>query len=313
MFSMLIETIVKIIKQKPLGAFGGAIVLIMILVSIFANYIAPQGINEISLPHRLERPSNEFILGTDSLGRDVLSRVIYGARISIIIGLGAPAISVIVSLLIGGISGFIGGKYDLVVQRFVDAWMAFPPLIVVLTVMSLLGQGLFQVLIVLGISGGIGGSRTMRSAVIAIRENMYVKAADAIGATVARVLRKHILPNIMPVVIIIFTTRMASSILAEASISFLGFGVPPPLPSWGGMLSGEGRRYMLQAPGLAFWPGIALSVVVYGISMFGDAVRDILDPRMRGGGGRYTLSKKKEIEAKKRIKLYNWKQRKLAD
>jgi len=212
-----------------------------------------------------------------------------------VVGLAAPAISVLISVIIGATSAFLGSKFDIVVQRFVDAWMCFPPLIITLTVMSLLGQGLLQVIIVLGFAGGIGGSRTIRGAVFSIKENMYVDAAVAIGAPIREILIRHILTNIMPVVIIIYTTRMAGSILAEASLSFLGFGIPPPAPSLGGMLSGAGRRFMLSAPGMALWPGLALSIAVYGINMLGDAVRDILDPRLRGGLGRYeaVLKKKK--------------------
>jgi len=208
-----------------------------------------------------------------------------------IVGLASPAISICVSLIIGGSSGFLGGKYDMIMQRFVDAWMCFPELIILLSVMAFVGQGLLQVVLVLGISGGIGGSRTIRGAVMSIKENMYVGAARAIGSGTFRTLLRHILPNIMPVVIIIFTTRMSGAILAEASMSFLGFGVPPPTPTWGGMLSGDGRRYMMQAPWLAFWPGFALSIAVYGINMLGDAIRDLLDPRLRGGLGRYDVKK----------------------
>ena len=204
-----------------------------------------------------------------------------------IVGFAAPAVTAVVSLFIGVATGFVGGKFDIIVQRFVDAWMAFPALMIYLVVMSILGGGLVQVVMVLGISGGISGSRTIRSAVIGIKENVYIEAARAIGGSVRQVMMRHILPNILPVAIILFTTYMAVAILAEATLSFLGFGVPPPNPSWGGMLSGAGRKYMEQAPWLALWPGLCLSLVVYSVSMLGDAVRDILDPRLRGGVGRY--------------------------
>lgn len=296
---MLIDLIVRLVKEKPLGTVGGVIVIFMFLVGIFANFVAPQGMSEINLAARLLPPTSAYPLGTDSLGRDVLSRIIYGARTSMIIGLGAPSISVFISLLVGGVSGYLGGKYDLVVQRLVDSWMAFPPLIVTLTVMSLLGPGLYQVLVVLGVWGGFTSARVTRSAVISIKENVYIDAAQAIGCPNRTIFLKHILPNIMPVLIIIFTTYMAGSILAEAAISFLGFGVPAPHPSWGGMLSSDGRKYMLQSPGLAFWPGFALSITVYGISMLGDAIRDVLDPRLRGGIGRYDSGKKRSASAEK--------------
>lgn len=284
---LLVDLFIRLIKEKPLGTVGGVIVLVMLILGIFAEGVSPYAPDDINAKHVLEAPSAQFVLGTDYLGRDLLTRVIHGARISMIVGLAVPAVSVLVSLIIGITSGFIGGKFDLIVQRFVDAWICFPPLIMTLTVISILGPGLLQVIIVLGVSGGIGGSRTLRSAVIAIRENVYVEAAVAVGSPTARILIQHILPNIMPVVIILFTMRMAGAILAEASLSFLGFGIPPPSPSWGGMLSGPGRRYMEIAPWMAVWPGAFLSVAVYGISMLGDAIRDILDPRLRGGLGRY--------------------------
>jgi peptide/nickel transport system permease protein len=233
-------------------------------------------------------PSGAHWLGTDALGRDLFSRIVYGARISMIVGLGASAINVGFSTLIGVTSGFLGGKIDIIVQRFVDAALAFPMLIIVITLMNIIGTGIFQTVIVLGIWGGIGWIRVARSAVISIRENVYVEAARTIGCTTPEMLRRHILPNITPILIIMFSVSMSGNILGEASLSFLGFGIPPPFPSWGGMLSGEGRRYMYEATWLALWPGVALSVAVYGINMWGDAVRDLLDPRLRGGIGRYS-------------------------
>jgi peptide/nickel transport system permease protein len=292
------DLVVRLAKEKPVGTVGGVIVLIMLLAGIFSNFLAPYEPLEPHPGEFLQAPSSKYILGTDNLGRDLLSRILAGARTSMIVGLASPAISILISLLIGGVSGFLGGKFDMIVQRFVDAWMCFPELIILLSVMAFVGQGLLQVVLVLGISGGIGGSRTMRGAVIGIKQNVYVDAAAAIGSQVPWTLVKHILPNIMPVVIIIFTTRMAGAILAEASISFLGFGIPPPNPTWGGMLSGSGRRYMLQAPWLVLWPGIALSVAVYGINMLGDALRDLLDPRLRGGIGRYEGGKAKKARVK---------------
>jgi peptide/nickel transport system permease protein len=200
--------------------------------------------------------------------------------------------------LIGIPSGFFGGKFDTVMQRFVDSFQCFPPLVLYLTIMAVLGPGLFQVIMVLGVSDGIRGSRVTRSAVIGIKQNVYFEAAKAIGVPTGRTLMKHVLPNIMAVVIIGFTAILGRMILAEATLSFLGFGIPPPTPSWGGMLSGTGRQYMLQAPWMCLWPGLALAVVVYGINMLGDAVRDILDPRLRGGLGRYGGDKLKKMQDK---------------
>lgn len=284
----LVETLVRLVKEKPLGTFGGVIVLLLFLVGIFANFLAPYGYNEMVLGARLEPPSTTYWLGTDNLGRDLMSRIIYGARISMIVGVSVPAISGALSLIIGGISGFFGGKVDLIIQRFVDTVMCFPGLVIMLTVVAIVGPGLIQVILLLGILGGIGGSvRVKRSAVLGIKGNVYVEAARAIGCSNTRIMLKHILPNVMAVVIVVFSMGMGGAILAEATLSFLGFGIPPPAPSWGGMLSGPARRYMLQAPWMALWPGVALSLVVYGMNMLGDGLRDILDPRLRGGLGRY--------------------------
>ena len=210
----------------------------------------------------------------------------HGGRISLFVGLSATAINVVVAVLIGGISGFLGGKLDLAVQRVVDAWMSFPGLLLLLTIMSLVGRGLPQIIVVLGISGGIGSSRVIRGAVIGIKESDYLRAAMATGSSRMRSLIRHVLPNIMPVVIIIFSINIGAVIITEASLSFLGFGLPISVPSWGGMLSREGRKFMEMAPRLAFWPGLCLTVVVYCLNMFGDALRDLLDPRLRGGVGR---------------------------
>ena len=220
------------------------------------------------------------------MGRDLLSRLLYGARISLVVGLAATTLNVVVATLIGGTSGFIGGKLDLAVQRFVDAWMAFPGLLLLLTIMSVAGQGLPQIIVVLGIAGGVGGSRVVRGAVVATKGNDYFLAARAVGSPTRQVLVRHVLPNIVAPLIIVFSINVGGVILAEASLSFLGFGLPIKVPSWGGMLSREGRRFMEQAPWLALWPGLCLTIVVYSFNMLGDAMRDLLDPRLRGGGGR---------------------------
>ena len=280
--SRLAEFFVRLVKEKPLGTASGIIVLILIFVAIFADVLAPYGFLEIHPADRLQGSSAQYLLGTDALGRDLLSRIIYGARLSLTVGLAATAISGVIAFLLGGTSGFLGGKFDMGVQRFVDAWMCFPGLILLLTIMSVVGRGLPQIILVLGITGGIGGSRVVRGAVIGVKENNYILAARAIGSTKWRTLVRHVLPNIMPVMIIIFSISVGGVIIAEASLSFLGFGLPPKIPSWGGLLSGSGRRYMEVAPWLALWPGLALTITVYCLNMFGDALRDLLDPRLRG-------------------------------
>ena len=282
----------RLIREKPLGTFGLVIVIILFIVGIFANFIAPYGMNEIHLIDRLKPPSSTYWLGTDQLGRDLLSRLIYGARVSMIIGVCATVLSEGLATIIGVVSGYVGGKLDMIVQRFVDAWMSIPGFILLLTVMSIIGSGMVQLILIIGIQGAIGHSRVIRGAVIGIKSNMYVSAADAIGCGPIRTMIRHILPNVMSVIIIGFTIGMGGAIMYEASLSFLGFGVPLGVPSWGSMLSQEGKRYMEVAPWLALWPGAALTLVVYGINMFGDSLRDLLDPRLRGGIGRYSLKEK---------------------
>ena len=273
--------------------FGGIIVLIFIFLAVFADVLAPLPYDKVSIFDRMQEPSDKYLLGTDQLGRDLLSRLLYGAQISLTVGLAATALNVLLAILVGSISGFLGGKVDLVVQRFVDAWMAFPGLLLLLTIMSIAGRGLPQIIVVLGIAGGIGSSRVVRGAMIGIKENVYFEAALAIGCSKGRILMRHVLPNIVPPVIIIFSINIGAVIISEASLSFLGFGLPLKVPSWGGMLSREGREFMEMAPRLALWPGLCLTIVVYCLNMFGDAVRDLFDPRLRGGEGSYGTAKVK--------------------
>ena len=241
------------------------------------------------------------------MGRDLLSRLIVGGHLSLVVGLSATMLIVVVAVLIGGISGFIGGKPDLVVQRFVDAWMAFPGLLLLLTIMSIAGQDLLQIILVLGIAGGIGSSRVARGAVIGIKENDYFLVARAVGTPTSQILVRHVLPNIMAPILIIFSINIGGVIIAEASLSFLGFGLPLKVPSWGGMLSREGREFMEMAPRLALWPGLCLTIVVYSLNMFGDAMRDLLDPRLRGGQGSYGATRKRKRGLLARlINPFNW-------
>jgi peptide/nickel transport system permease protein len=294
--SFLVNLLIRLVKEKPLGMVGGIITLLLLLTGIFADFIAPYGMNETHRGQFLSPPSKTHLLGTDNLGRDILSRVIYGARISVIIGLAASAGATLLSLIIGILSGYIGGKFDLVMQRVVDAWMCFPGLILLIVLMSVIGMGMIQIIIVLSLRWGFSGSRIIRGAVMSLKENVYIQASVAIGCSTSRILIRHILPNLMAPTIILFTTRVPDIIMTEAALSFLGFGIPPPTPTWGGMLSGSARQYMLRAPWLVIWPGVALSTVVYGINMFGDALRDLLDPKLRGGSGRYGISGKRVLK-----------------
>ncbi len=305
--SRLADFFIRLVREKPLGTACGIIILILIFVAIFANVLAPYTYWEMHLADRLTGSSARYLLGTDQLGRDLLSRLFVGARLSLVVGLSATAVNVVVAVLIGGTSGFLGGKLDLAVQRFVDAWMAFPGLLLLLTIMSIAGRGLLQIILVLGIAGGIGGSRVVRGAVIAIKENDYFLAARAVGTPTSQIFLRHVLPNIVAPIIIIFSINIGGVILSEASLSFLGFGLPIGVPSWGVMLSQEGRQFMEMAPRLAVWPGLCLTIVVYSLNMFGDAVRDLLDPRLRGGGGRYgTTGKRKRSFLARLINPFKW-------
>ena len=283
--SRLAEFFGRLVREKPLGTVSGIIILILIFVAIFADALAPYEFTEIHLKDMLQGSSAKYLLGTDHVGRDFLSRLIYGARLSLVVGLAATSINVVVALLVGGTSGFLGGKLDLAVQRFVDAWISFPGLLLLLTIMSIVGRGIPQIIVVLGIAGGIGSSRVVRGAVIGIKENDYFLAAEAIGSPKWRTLMRHVVPNIMPVMIIIFSITVGGVIIGAASLSFLGFGLPPATPDWGGLLSREGRKYMEVAPRLALLPGLCLTITVYCFNMFGDAMRDLLDPRLRGSEG----------------------------
>jgi len=274
--------VVRLIREKPLGAVGGALFVLFLFCGAFADVLAPYGMNQISPLNRLKPPSWQFPFGTDNLGRDMLSRCLYGAQLSVIIGFCAAGLATLVSVVLGIVTGYLGGKLDLVTQRFVDAWMSFPDLIILIVVVAVVGPGMPQIIVTLGLLLGIGGSRIIRSAVVSVRENTYVHAAQSIGASTGRILWRHILPNVMPPIIVLFTTRVGTVILAESGLSFLGLGVPPPAPTWGGMLSGSGRTYMFQGPWLALAPGLCLTIVVYATNVFGDALRDLLDPRMRG-------------------------------
>ncbi len=292
---LLVDVLVRMVKTKPMATVGLAIVVILFIVGVFAPLIAPFDFKEINMMERLKEPQwlgGEHILGTDSLGRDLFSRIVYGARVSMIVGLSVAAIASTLATLIGGVSGFLGGKFDLIVQRFVDAIMSIPPLLITLTAVAILGPGLLTVIVLLGIVMGIGAqTRVVRAAVVGIRQNVYIEAAQAIGVRKYKIFFRHVLPNVFAPIIVLFSVTMGQAILIEATLSFLGFGIPPPTPSWGGMISESGRRYMILAPWLALWPGLALAIVVYGVNMLGDGLRDLLDPRLRGGLGRYGRSK----------------------
>lgn len=292
-------------RRKPLGAFGLGMIILMLVCATFADrqavtflqdstpLLAPYHYDDqnITSEGRLQSPSLTHPFGTDRLGRDQLSQIIYGSRVSVVIGLASVLGAAVAAAAVGIVSGYLGGRFDLVIQRFVDAWIAFPAIVILITgvqvakgyVGSSAAAQTMAIIIVLAVILAAGSSRVIRGAAIATAQNDYVEAARTIGASEPRIIIYHILPNVMPVIIVLATLQLGIAILAESTISFLGFGVPPPFPSWGRMLSADGLLYLRADPWLALWPGLAIFLVVYGFNMFGDALRDVLDPRLRGG------------------------------
>lgn len=273
--------LLRFARQKPLAAFGGVVVVALLLVALFAPVLAPYPYDAPQVILRFKGPSTEHWFGTDAQGRDVLSRVIYGSQVTVILCFGAVALSTVIATVTGLVSGYFAGIVDTIIQRVVEVWQAFPGLVFIIFVVSIFGSSRLGLIVVLGLLFGVGSSRVVRSSTLAIRKLTYVEAAAAVGATDGRILLRHILPNVMPVVIVTASVQIGAVILAESSLSFLGFGTPPPFPSWGRMLQ-ESQQHMQRAPHLAFFPGAAIAVVVYSVNMLGDGIRDVLDPRLRG-------------------------------
>ncbi len=280
-FVRLAIGLLRFVRRQPLGAFAGLVVLVLIFVAIFNDVVAPNRYDEINVFNRLQGPSSSHIFGTDNQGRDIFSRILYGAQTSVIIGFGAVTVSMLVSSSIGIISGYYGGLFDLIFQRLVDTWQAFPGLIFLIFVISIFGSDRFTLILALGLLFSAGSSRVIRSAAITVKQNPYVEAARVLGANDRRIMLLHILPNVIPIILISISVQIGFVILIESTLSFLGFGIPPPFPSWGAMLQ-DARPFMEQHPYLAIFPGAAIALTVYSLNMFGDAVRDVLDPRLRG-------------------------------
>ena len=278
-----VDVWVQMVRRKPMGTIGAVIVVGMLAAAVLADVIVPYGYAQTSLRDRFIMVSASHWLGTDQLGRDVLTRIVYGARVSLYVGFGAVALGSLFATVVGVLCGYFGGRLDLWLQRGVDAWMAFPPLLLLMSIMSLLGPSALNITLVLGVAFGIQNSRVVRGVALAIREHTWVESARAVGSGHVRITVAHILPNVLPTIIVLATTGLSTVILTEASLSFLGLGVPPPYPTWGGMLSLAGLDHMYQAPWLALWPAVALSLAVFGFNMLGDALRDLLDPRLKGG------------------------------
>ena len=275
-----------LVRRKPLGAVSAVIILGLVAVAILAPVLAPRdpyqfNLNERGLPIRMQPPTAAFPLGTDPLGRDVLSRIIYGARVSLIVGLASVIIGTVLGTGLGLVSGYWEGTLDQVIQRGVDTTMAIPGIVLALAVMSVLGQSLTNIILVIALVIAPGASRVVRGTVLAVKQHAFIDAAQALGASPGRIVARHVLPNVFAPILVIATVWLGNAIVIEAALSFLGLGTPPPTPTWGAMLSGEGRRNLETAPYLAIFPGLAISIVVLAFNMLGDALRDLLDPRLR--------------------------------
>lgn len=271
-------------RRKPLGAFGAVVALMLIVVAIFAPFIATKDPAETNPALVYAPPGSELWLGGDQVGRDVFSRLVYGARVSLYAGLLSAFIGATIGMLVGVTSAHFGGKTDLIIQRIIDAMMAFPALILAIAIMAALGASLNNVVIALSIAFMPSTARVLRSQALTVKEMDYIQAARALGAGHGRIIFRYMIPNCFALYIVLVTVFLGTAIVAEATLSFLGIGVPPDVPSWGGMLNGAAQRYVHLAPWLGVFPGLAIAIVVFAWNLLGDALRDMLDPRLRGAG-----------------------------
>lgn len=276
------ERTVRLAKRNPTGAFSAVLLTFLIVVAIFAPVIATHDPFVLNSATVLSPPSGENYFGTDNLGRDAYSRIVYGARISLYVGILAVGLSTGIGVPLGIFSAFAGQKVDYVIQRFNDAMFAFPTIVLALAIVAALGKGITQVIIAVGVLGAPRTSRVVRASTLGVMGMPYIEAAKSIGAPSSRIMFRHILPNVLAPVLILASAGFGGAILAEASLSFLGLGTPAPTPSWGAMLSGAAQQFVRSAPWLAIFPGIAISLAVFAFNLFGDSLRDVLDPRLRG-------------------------------
>jgi len=280
--STLPVALLRFCAQQPLGAFGAAVLIFAVVVAVLAPMLAPYSPTAIEVAEKFTPPFGKQILGTDELGRDVLSRLIFGARISMSVGIISVGIAISAGTLIGIFSAYSGGKTDLAIQRLVDTMMAFPAIIMALALMAALGASQTNVIVALVVILLPGAVRVVRSQVLSIKEQDYTLAARAIGAGSTRVMLRHILPNVMATYIVLSTITLGYAIVVEASLSFLGVGIPPDIASWGGMLNLGATTYIDVSPWLSVFPGITIALIVFAVNLLGDSLRDVLDPRLRG-------------------------------
>jgi peptide/nickel transport system permease protein len=267
-------------RREPIGAVTACMILVLVGCAAFAGLLAPYPYDSFDVSQRLLGPSAGHLFGTDEQGRDVLSRVLYGAQSSVLIGVTVVALATTLAVSVGTLSGYLGGWFDIGVQRFVDLWLSFPGLIFVILVVAIFGNNNVVFVLTLSLLLSAGSSRIIRSAAIAVRGQPYVEAVRSLGAARPRIVLLHILPNLLPVIIVNASIRMGEVVLLSSTLAFLGFGPPPPFPSWGRMLQ-ESQTQMQYHPNLALFPGLAIVLTVYAFNMLGDALRDVLDPRLR--------------------------------
>ena len=275
-------------RKKPLGAVGGFIIVAVVLIALLAPVITPHGARELLEDENgripvYTPPGSDYILGTDHVGRDLMSRLMWGARISLYVGFGAVAIGITFFFILGVVSAYVGGLFDLLVQRLVDAKMAMPGLVIALAIVASLGASLNNVILAIIIGMAPNVVRTVRSQVLSLKEMDYVLAARAVGASGSRIVFRHIAPNCFAIYIILATYYLGFAIILESSLSFLGVGAPPDVPSWGGMLTVASQTHVTTAPWNGIFPGLAIFTVVLGFNLLGDGLRDVLDPRLRRG------------------------------
>ncbi|HLF50064.1 MAG TPA: ABC transporter permease [Methylomirabilota bacterium] len=269
-------------RKKPLGAAGGVVTVLIVLTAVFANQLQTYDPIATEAAQTLAPPGGEHWLGTDHLGRDIYSRIVHGARVSLIVGVASTLLGSVLGGIIGLLSGYAGGKTDLITQRVMDILQGLPLLVLALVVSAALGPSIQNVILAISVPIIPRAARVIRSSVLSIREMQYVEAARALGLKHARIAFRHILPNTVGPFIVLCTAQLGSAILVEAALSFLGLGVPEPYPSWGRMLSVSAAEYAQKAPHLVIFPGLAISLAVFGSNLLGDALRDTLDPRLRG-------------------------------
>jgi peptide/nickel transport system permease protein len=275
-----LRDVMKTLFASSANILGIIIIVFMLIVAIFAPLLAPYEYQRMAVSEKLVGPSLTHLFGTDQFGRDVLSRTIYGARVSLMVGLGGTAVALLIGALFGAIAGYWGGWWDEVLMRFIDIWMAFPYIVLAIVLAWAIGPGVRNLILVIGIIEAPIFARITRGSVIVIKNMEYVTAAKCIGQNDLIVLARHILPNCISPIIVYSSLTVATAILTEAALSFLGLGIQPPVPSWGTMLA-DGRRYMLDAPWMPTIPGIVISIAILGYNLLGDGLRDILDPRIR--------------------------------